>query len=135
MKKTVLALTTVLILAGAMASTASAQQVYYDVTYADDTDRDGIPNHYDRYDNRYDRYGNMIIRDRYAAPYGYRYSRWDVGSRLPVGYYGSAYYIDYRLYGLPPPPYGYQWNRVGNDAYLVSTRDGLIAEVAFNLFR
>jgi Ni/Co efflux regulator RcnB len=77
----------------------------------------------------------MYTAPRYAAPMGYAYNRWNVGTRLPYGYYGSRYYIDYRPYGLAAPPYGYRWNRVGNDAYLVSTTNGLIAEVIYSLFR
>lgn len=180
MNKTVLALTTALMLAGGAATTASAQTYYYDrgSPYGD-VDRDGVPNRYDRYDsrysryNRYDRWGHLIVsmdrdcdgvpdrydpyapnlRDadcdgisnrydldnrgysqRYYEPYGYRHGRWNVGSRLPYGYYGHSYYIDYQPYGLTPPPYGYRWNRVGNDVYLVSIRNGLIAEVVYDLF-
>lgn len=54
--------------------------------------------------------------------------------RLPAGYWGNAYYVDYVPYGLAPPPAGYRWNRVGNDVYLVSVRDGLIAEAIYSLF-
>jgi Ni/Co efflux regulator RcnB len=186
MKKTVLALTTALLLAGSVATTASAQTYYYDgSSYSryGDVDRDGVPNRYDRYDNRYeyDRWGHRIIsydRDcdgmvdrydpyapdvndvdcdgvsdrydnyynrayssprsyygpRYVAPYGYRGGHWSVGNYLPSSYFGSSYYIDYRPYGLRVPPYGYRWNRVGNDVYLVSIRNGLIAEVVYDLF-
>ena len=186
MKKTVLALSTALLLAGSAATTASAQTTYYydpSPLYGD-ADRDGVPNGYDRYDNRYDRYGHRLVtvardrdcdgvpdrydsytgRDRHDAdcdgisdrydynynrvytspqryygprynePYGYIHSRWSVGSYLPYGYYGHSYYIDYQPYGLSPPPYGYRWNRVGNDVYLVSIRNGLIAEVVYDLF-
>jgi Ni/Co efflux regulator RcnB len=72
---------------------------------------------------------------RYIAPRDYRYVRYNSGSRLPQGYYGSNYYVDYQPYGLAPPPQGYRWNRVGNDVYLVSIRDGLIAEAVYSLFR
>jgi Ni/Co efflux regulator RcnB len=184
MKKTLLALSTALLLAGA-AGTASAQQYYYDrygtLVVDGDVDRDGVPDRYDGVDDirygydarasdrdcdgvpdRYDQYDPANVRDRdcdgvpngydladdrgyystriysaprYVAPVAYAYNRWDVGTRLPYGYYGSRYYIDYRPYGLAPPPYGYRWNRVGSDAYLVSMANGLIAEVAYNLFR
>ena len=43
------------------------------------------------------------------------------GTRLPTGYWGSSYYVDYQPYGLAPPPQGYRWNRVGNDVYLTVT--------------
>lgn len=87
-------------------------------------DRDGIANAYDRYDDRYDRY------DRYG-----NLVRFEVGANLPIGYYGTPTHVDHRLYGLRPPPYGYRWNRVGNNAYLVSATDGLITDVIYNLFR
>ena len=72
---------------------------------------------------------------RYIAPRDYRYVRYNSGARLPQGYYGSNYYVDYQPYGLAPPPQGYRWNRVGNDVYLVSIRDGLIAQAVYSLFR
>ena len=72
---------------------------------------------------------------QYIAPRDYRYVRYDSGARLPQGYYGSNYYVDYQPYGLAPPPQGYRWNRVGNDVYMVSVRDGLIAQAVYSLFR
>lgn len=197
MKRTLLALSTALLLAGGAAMGASAQDYYeqppvivegdpehrfgapLDSRYADyirkhargravaDKDCDGIPDRFDNHEpinahdrdcdgitNRYDHHDNpryaVTTRYRssslypvttryyapaYVAPVGYTYSRYAVGSYLPMGYYGAAYYVDYRPYGLSPPPYGYTWVRVGNDVYLVSTRDGLVAEVVYNLFR
>jgi len=194
-KKSLLALATAVLLAGA-AGSASAQQSWYDrdgnlhvmgvdynrdgipdrvqsnyaydsrygyndgryvdSRYANDRDCDGVPNRYDQYDranyrdrdcdgvpNGYDLYDNrgynatrVYSAPRYYAPAGYTYgNRFTVGSRLPSNYYGSRYYIDYRPYGLAAPPYGYRWNRVGNDAYLVSTTNGLIGEIVYSLFR
>jgi Ni/Co efflux regulator RcnB len=98
-----------------------------------DRDRDGVPDRYDRRDDR--RYAQRRFQaGRYYAPRNYRYVRYDIGSRLPAGYYGSSYYIDYRPYGLNPPPRGYRWNRVGSDAYLVSVTNGLVREVIYSLF-
>lgn len=218
MKKTLLAITSALILTGAMSSTASAQSGYYDrddnYSYdayddhddddryddrysdsrygdsRDDFDRDGVSDQYDTYDNRNniswdrnrdgrnDRYqagnddhdGHYDSRDgrydnryndnryehgdnrydrrdnrrgmahrrfqagRYNAPRGYRYVRYDIGSRLPQGYYGNNYHVDYRPYGLSAPPRGYRWNRVGSDAYLVSITNGVVRQVMYSLF-
>ena len=67
-----------------------------------------------------------LLSGCYYEPYGY--VRGD-------GYYGDVYYVDYQPYGLAPPPQGYRWNRVGNDVYLVSVRDGLIAQAVYSLFR
>lgn len=206
MKKTLLAITSALLLTGAMTSTASAQSSgYYDRDgryisgayddrdddryndrYTDsreDLDRDGVYDEYDRYDNRsnqswdrdrdgqndryeadrndsrdgrydnryndnrYDRGDNRYDRrdnrrqmarhryqaGRYNAPRGYRYARYNIGSRLPMGYYGNNYYVDYRPYGLSAPPRGYRWNRVGSDAYLVSG-NGIVRDVIYSLF-
>lgn len=181
MKKTLIAFTSALLLAGA-AGSASAQNRYSNDPYWADSDRDGIVDRYDRYDNRYGRGDARYMRDRdcdglpdrydrndrrnrkdrdcdgvpnrfdridnrtyqartryngprYIAPRGYNGYRYRVGARLPSGYWGQSYYIDYGPYGLSAPPPGYRWNRVGNNVYLVSTRDGLIAEVIYNLFR
>ena len=97
-------------------------------------DCDGSHN---RFDNR-DGYAHNARRSfegpRYVGPRDYRYVRYASGARLPQGYYGSGYYVDYQPYGLAPPPQGYRWNRVGNDVYLISVRDGLIAEAVYSIF-
>lgn len=108
---------------------------YNDSRNVRDRDCDGVPNRFDRINDRTYRARQSYYAPRYAAPYGYRYAQYSVGSYLPRGYYGSSYYVDYRPYGLSPPPYGYTWVRVGNDVYLTSTRTGLIAEVIYSLFR
>ena len=62
------------------------------------------------------------------------YVRYNVGGTLPVAYISESSYIDYAPYGLAAPPYGYRWNRVGNDVYLVSG-DGVILDVRYDLFQ
>ena len=96
-------------------------------------------------DVRHNRFDDRTVRahnarrsfdgPRYVAPRDYRYVRYNSGARLPQGYYSSGYYVDYQPYGLAPPPQGYRWNRVGNDVYMVSMRDGLIAQAVYSLFR
>jgi Ni/Co efflux regulator RcnB len=104
--------------------------------YVGDRDCDGVPNRYDHYDNHTYRATVQYYAPAYVEPYGYVYGgRYEVGAYLPESYYDNSYYIDYRPYGLAPPPYGYRWTRVGGDAYLVSTDNGVIAEVVYNLFR
>ncbi len=72
---------------------------------------------------------------RYIYPSGYRPYQWQVGYRLPYNYYNSSYYyVDYRAYRLPPPPYGYHWVRVDRDVVLVSLASGLIRDVLWGLF-
>jgi Ni/Co efflux regulator RcnB len=45
------------------------------------------------------------------------------------------YYIgSYWLYGLPAPPPGYQWIRVGPDALLVRYGDGYVLDAAYGIF-
>ena len=110
---------------------------YNDSRNYNDRDCDGVPNRFDRIDNRtYRARVSYTAPSRYVIPYGYRsYRTYSVGSRLPSAYYSSNYYVDYRPYGLSPPPYGYNWVRVGNDVYLVRNNSGLIAEVVYSLFR
>ena len=98
-------------------------------------DCDGNHNRFEDRDLRVHNARRSFEGPRYVAPRDYRYVRYDSGARLPQGYYGSGYYVDYQPYGLAPPPQGYRWNRVGNDVYLVSTRDGLIAQAVYSLFR
>ena len=43
--------------------------------------------------------------------------------------------VDYRHYGLTPPPYGYQYVRVDNDVFLTAVATGLIASIVFGLFQ
>ena len=147
MKKSLLAFATAALLFGS-AGAATAQVRHdrdhdgvpnsrdrYDNRNVRDRDCDGIVNRFDRHDGRHHYARRSYAGPRYYEPRGYRYTRWTYGSRLPRGYWGDSYYIDYRPYGLAPPPRGYRWNRVGNDVYLVSVRDGLIAEAIYSLFR
>ena len=97
-------------------------------------DCDGIANRFDHHDGRNHTARRSYAGSRYVEPRDYRYARYNSGARLPQGYYGSGYYVDYQPYDLAPPPQGYRWNRVGNDVYLVSVRDGLIAEAVYSLF-
>jgi Ni/Co efflux regulator RcnB len=146
MKKFASAATAALVLAAALASTAASAQTRpygdrdrdgvpnaYD-RHNNDRDRDGVPNRYDRHDNRRYWARHRYHGSRYVQPRHYRYVQYRVGAYLPRGYYGPTYYVDYRPYGLAIPPPGYRWARVGNDVYLVSTRNGLIRDVLYNLF-
>jgi Ni/Co efflux regulator RcnB len=71
---------------------------------------------------------------RYVYPRGYRAQQWRVGYRLPPAYYHRNYYVDYRSYYLPPPPYGYHWVRVDRDVVLVSIASGLIRDILYGLY-
>jgi len=99
-----------------------------------DKDCDGIANRFDHHDGRVHNARRSFAGPAYVQPRDYRYARYDYNSRLPKGYWGSSYYVDYQPYGLTPPPPGYRWNRVGNDVYMVSVRDGLILEAVYSMF-
>ncbi len=88
----------------------------------------------DRHDNRY--YAKKRFRNsaRYIAPRDYRPARYIVGNSLPPGYYDNNYYVNHNSYSLAPPPRGYQWVRVDNDVYLVSTGNGQIRDILYSLF-
>lgn len=108
MKKTLLAISSALLLAAA--GSASAQTYYYDYGYGPnpqyysyDSDRDGIEDRYDRYDNRYDRYDDRY--DRYD-------DRYRVYTTTPR--YSSQRYADRDCDGVP--------NRYDRDDYY-STND------------
>jgi Ni/Co efflux regulator RcnB len=108
---------------------------HHDQRNAKDKDCDGIANRFDHHDGRGHDARRSFAAPRYIGPRDYRYARYDYGTRLPTGYWGRDYYVDYQPYGLAPPQEGYRWNRVGNDVYLVSLRDGLIAEAVYSVFR
>jgi len=99
------------------------------------SDRGRWDNHR-RWDDRHDRYEHRRFRApaRYLPPRGYYSHRWAVGHRLPSTYYARPYYVDYRAYGLAPPPRGHHWVRVDNDVFLVALTSGLIANAIHDLF-
>ena len=71
----------------------------------------------------------------YVRPHGYYAHRWRRGDRLPPAWRGSAYVIpNYALYRLRPPPRGYYWVRVNNNAVLAAVATGVVVDVALNLF-
>jgi Ni/Co efflux regulator RcnB len=92
-----------------------------------------------RYDRRYyaptwrsqQRYRGGL----YRPPSGFYSRSWVFGDILPRGWYGPQYYIgDWYDYGLPIPPVGYEWTRIGDDAVLVDTFSGRIVQVVPDLF-
>jgi Ni/Co efflux regulator RcnB len=73
--------------------------------------------------------------DRYRAPRGYYYRQWAFGDFLPRGWFGPDYLLgDFYAYGLPYPPPGYEWVRVGEDALLVDRYTGRIVQVVRFVF-
>lgn len=70
----------------------------------------------------------------WTPPIGFYSRSWVFGDTLPRGWYGSSYRIDWWSYGLPIPPIGYEWVRIGDDAVLVDEFTGRIVQVVPNLF-
>ncbi|HEU4777196.1 MAG TPA: RcnB family protein [Telluria sp.] len=94
---------------------------------------------YDRYEH-YGRYDRVYRDDRYRERRAYRHHRRDGagpyhdlyrGERLPQAYWGRHMLVrHWRRAGLPPPIYGHNWVRTGDDFVLVSVDTGIIAQVA-----
>ena len=70
----------------------------------------------------------------YRAPPGFYSRSWSFGDRLPFGWFGSSYYLNFGSYGLPYPPIGAEWVRVGSDALLVDVWTGEVLSVYYGLF-
>lgn len=92
-----------------------------------------------RYDRRtYPPYWSSLRRYRispYRPPVGFYVRRWGFGDILPRGWWGPTYRLsDWWAYGLPIPPVGFEWVRVGDDALLVDAYSGRVVQVAPHLF-
>lgn len=71
----------------------------------------------------------------YRRPPGWYSFSWSFGDTLPHAWYGPNYWInDWWSYGLPVPPIGYEWVRVGDDALLIDEYTGRVVQVVYNLF-
>ena len=71
----------------------------------------------------------------YFDPFGWNYRRYNVGWRLYPNYYSSNYWLnDPSMYALPYAPYPYKWVRYYNDALLVNTYTGQVADVIYDFF-
>lgn len=104
----------------------------------DRRDRDWNRPNYDQ--RRYPRYVTPQQRYRwrgsiYRPPVGFYSYRWQFGQTLPWNWYTPNYYLnDWWSYGLPMPPAGYEWVRLGDDAALIDVFSGRIYQVVYNLF-
>ncbi|AWM76928.1 RcnB family protein [Phenylobacterium parvum] len=73
--------------------------------------------------------------DPWSPPPGFSYRRWSYGEVLPWTWWTPRYRIDsWWVYGLPVPPVGFAWVRLGRDAVMVDLWTGRIVQVAFSLF-
>lgn len=77
----------------------------------------------------------FMMAGRYVRPHGYHAHNWHRGDRLPAEYRASAYVIpNAAVYHLRPPPRGYYWVRVDNNAVLAAVATGVVVDVSLNLF-
>ena len=71
----------------------------------------------------------------YHRPAGWYSHHWVYGEYLPALFWSRNYWlIDFMDYGLPPPPYGAVWVRVGDDALLIDQDTGEIITVEYGVF-
>jgi Ni/Co efflux regulator RcnB len=73
----------------------------------------------------------------FAAPSGYTYSRYELGSRMPALLRNDDSLVlnGYATYALDAPPSGLTWIRVGDDAMLVDRKTGEVVETDYDLFK
>ncbi len=97
---------------------------------------DGGERHWER-----GRYPPVYQSDRrfrispYRYPRGFYNRAWVFGDILPRGWFGSDYLLgDFYDYGLPYPPPGYDWVRVGPDALMIDRYTGRIVQVVRYIF-
>jgi Ni/Co efflux regulator RcnB len=128
MKRTIIAAMVLSLAAGSLAL-ADPPQGYHD--------HDQQDQHHDRGEHRGPvMHGHVVFNSgRYVRPHGWHTHRWRRGERLPSDYRTDAYLIpDYATYRLRPPPRGYYWVRVDNNAVLAAVATGVVLDVAVNLF-
>jgi Ni/Co efflux regulator RcnB len=71
----------------------------------------------------------------YRWPFGYRYTRYEVGGVLPRTFWVPDYYVgNYAVYGLDAPPPGFEWVRYGSDLLLVDLTSGSISQVVYGAY-
>lgn len=144
MKRTIMAAMVLSLAVGSLALADPPQDSHHDRDQRQDQHHD---EHHDR--GRQDRYehhdrgehrGEMreharFDSGRYVRPHGYYAHHWRRGDRLPPAYRSSAYVIpDYAIYHLRPPPRGYYWVRVDNNAVLAAVATGVVVGVSIDLF-
>jgi hypothetical protein len=86
-------------------------------------------------DNHHWSFNQRFRGPAYAYPRGFGYQYWAFGAFLPGVFLSQDYTLyQYWEYGLPAPPPGYHWIRVGPDALLVRYSDGYVLDAAYGLF-
>lgn len=137
MKRTILAAMVLSLAVGSLALADPPQGDEHDHGQWQDQHHD---HDHDRDHDRYEHHDRGEHRGhwdsgRYERPHGWYAHRWHRGERLPPGYRAQAYVIpDPVVYRLRPPPPGYYWVRVDNNAVLAAVATGVVLDVAVNLF-
>lgn len=71
----------------------------------------------------------------YRPPSGFYIRSWGYGDQLPRSWWSSQYRLnDWWSYGLPIPPIGYEYVRVGEDVLLVDMFSGRVVQVIRDVF-
>jgi Ni/Co efflux regulator RcnB len=71
----------------------------------------------------------------YRRPSGWYSHHWVFGEFLPAAFWVRDYWlVDFVNFGLPPPPYGAVWVRVGDDALLIDQDSGEIITAEYGVF-
>ena len=71
----------------------------------------------------------------YRPPPGFYVRSWVFGDILPRAWWTPNYRLNsWWDYGLPIPPIGYEWVRVGADALLVDMYSGRVVQVVYDVF-
>lgn len=129
MKRTVMAAMVASLLAGSVALADPPQDYHHDQHDQHHEDHHGDMHHEDMHRDAHFNSG------RYARPHGWHSHHWRRGERLPPAYRSQGYVIpDAAVYHLRPPPRGYYWVRVDNNAVLAAVATGVVLDVAVNLF-
>lgn len=92
-----------------------------------------------RYDQRH--YGQTYRSQQryrgyaYRPPSGFYIRSWSYGDLLPRSWWSTQYRLnDWWSYGLPIPPIGYEYVRVGDDVLLVDMFSGRVVQVIYDVF-
>jgi Ni/Co efflux regulator RcnB len=139
MKRTIIAAVVLSLMSGAVALADPPQEDHHDRDQRQDQ------RHYEHHDRREDRRPEMrgdrrgderFDSGRYRRPHGYYLRDWRRGERLPPAWRGPAYVVpDWHYYRLRPPPPGYYWVRVNDNAVLAAIGTGIVLDIAYNVFR
>ncbi|HEX5206249.1 MAG TPA: RcnB family protein [Steroidobacteraceae bacterium] len=134
MKRTVIAAMVASLLAGSLAL-ADPPEYHHDRGHDQGHDwHQGRDWHHDDHHGDWHR-DHHFNAGRYERPHGWHSHHWRRGERLPPAYREEAYVIpNAPVYHLRPPPRGYYWVRVDNNAVLAAVATGVVLDVAVNLF-